>query len=251
MPAMKRYLRGISEKFGHLATWLPDEKLKLGDVGVLRDNRFYLKTSLSRLNIKYTVRPGNQGGDWGHSSGSDTVVSLDAAAKVPAAGETGGTANISFGGSGAFFFQALAARTETIEDMANVGAEIIYAYRRKEYERDWVVIDRIVTAKSATILISSSSSAKVDLAAKAPLTAVEMLADASLAVHASHTEGELTTFIAATELTPMFGASQLHTSFFSDHKVEPVRSEGSKTLPGSAAPEMPLEPVTLARWLGE
>jgi hypothetical protein len=212
----------MSERFGHLATWFPDTRVRLGDVGVLQGGRFFQKKTLEDLQIPFKVRAGSQGGDWDHSSGSDVQVQFSAATPEGAAAVPGGHAVVTFGSTGAFLFQAIDCRTETIENMADVGQEIVSAYRGGVYDREWIVIDRVVRARSATVLVSDSAGAEIELGADVPLAALPSLADASIGVKAKRWRGEVTRFVATSALTPLFGASKLRGLF--RPRVGPVRS---------------------------
>jgi hypothetical protein len=223
MSAVKQYLTGMHRKFDHLATWLPNEKLAIGDIGILRDGRFYRRTTLLALRIRFEVRNSAGSADWDHTSGADLQVELSAGNE--SAGDTTGHAVINFGAAGAFLFQARGVETETIDNMAAVSAEILSAHRAHRFERDWMVMDRIVRAKSAVILLSESKKARVVLAAPAALASMAALGDSALGVEIAGTEGEVTRFLMRDEHTPLFGASRLRDSLFGGPRVEPVRSE--------------------------
>ena len=231
MSAARRYVSKIHDKFDLLATWPLDEKLQLGDIGTLAGGRFFVRTTLSALRIGFHARSSSGTSDWDHTSGADLSVELQAGKDVV----------ISFGSSGAFLFQARAAATATIENMAAVGAEILYHYRAQGFERDWIVIDRLVTAKSATILISESKKARVVLRASEALLSVAGLGDASLGIQIASTQGEVTRLIASESVTPMFGASRLSESLLRGMRVEPLRSN----LPEPMSGDETLQRVTL------
>jgi hypothetical protein len=231
MTAARRYLGKIHDKFDLLATWPLDERLQLGDVGMLTGGRFFLRTSLSALRIGFRARSSNGSSDWDHTSGADLSVELQA----------GKDAIVSFGSSGAFLFQARAAATATIENMAEIGAEILYHYRAHAFERDWIVIDRLVTANSAMILSSESEKARVVLRASEVLVSVAALGDASLGIQIASTEGEVTRLIARGAITPMFGASRLSESLLRGTRVKPVRGDRLEALQG----DQTLQRITL------
>lgn len=245
MSTTTRYLKGMRDKFDHFATWLPDEKLQLGDIGALKNGRFYLKTTLERLKIRFAPRPGAAGGDWEHSSGSDVSVDFSAHASMAVPGAPSGGATVRFGHGGAFVFESIGCSTSVIENMAEVGNEVVLAWRSGEYEPSWVLIDRLVTARSATILISDSDSAEVELSASAPLGSMKSLADASLGVTAKRWRGEVTRFVAAAGITPLFGASRLHCRLLGGATMETYRNDDP------ASNEATLEPVSEASWLGD
>jgi hypothetical protein len=181
------------------------------------------------LNIKFAERAGNAGGDWHHSSGADVSVDLNLKAALNVAGAPSGAAVVRFGKSGAFLFQSINCRTSVIENMAEVGNEIVLAYRAKEFMPTWVVVDRLVTADSATILIADSESAEIEFSANAPLGSAKSIADASLGINVKSWKGEVTRFVAASCLTPMFGASCLHKRILSAPTFGTFRGDSEDT----------------------
>ncbi len=52
----QQYTEELHDKFGYLATWLPGTKLKLGDVGILKRDRFEFVTTLNDLGLPFTIR---------------------------------------------------------------------------------------------------------------------------------------------------------------------------------------------------
>src|SRR5258707_15241160 len=82
------------------------------------------------------------------------------------------------------------------------------------WEPGWAVIDTLVHANSATIVVSNSDSAALDLTAKVPVTLAN-LANLDTGLSAKSQSGEMIQFIAAKGLTPMFGLSRVKQSFLS------------------------------------
>jgi len=243
MTSARRYLTGMRSKFNHFATWLPDEKLQLGDVGEIKDGRFHLATTLERLKIRFSARPGATT-NWEHSSGSDVTVDLTlpdrpALSVAPRFGAT-----VRFGSQGAFLFQSTGCETSVIENMAEVGDEILFAFRRTRFRPEWVVVDRLVTTQATTIMISDSSQAQIDLVADAPFDRSQSLADRSLGIRVAGWKGAVTHFVACTALTPMFGVSRLRGSIVSGTRLEAYRSETTLVDQGA------LEPLNESEWLG-
>src|SRR5262249_32893410 len=116
MNPISRYLDGIHRELGHRATWLPDEKLKLGDLGVFDRGRFVLRSSLAQLNIKFAQRHGHGGELLSASAGSQLDTSIDG--RIADA-----SASIKFGRAGSFVFLASNTRTDAIADMVRVSQE--------------------------------------------------------------------------------------------------------------------------------
>jgi hypothetical protein len=70
----------------HLAAWLPNVHLALGDIGVVRDGIFEPVTSLKRLGIPFAVEPGGSGVELSYASTDKVTTTTKAGAKTgPAA----------------------------------------------------------------------------------------------------------------------------------------------------------------------
>jgi hypothetical protein len=226
MNSISHYLNGIHRQLGYRATWLPDDKLKLGDLGVFDRGRFVLRSNLAELNIKFTQR---------HGHGSE-LLSASAGSQLDSAGDAriaGASARIAFGRAGSFVFEASKTRSDAIADMARVGQEILFAFRAGAYRKNWVVIDRLVAAHTTTVLIAHSDSAEVVLGATAAIDSLLSLADSSLDLHVKSARGEVVRYLAATGLTPMFGASRLTASLWRDPEVEAMRGDGANVPPAT------------------
>src|SRR5690348_16304820 len=78
MPAIfEQYTHELEDKFGYLATWLPSTALRLGDVGVLKRDRFEFVTTLVDLGLETEVRGHGGAADYQYVSaaGADIVFS--------------------------------------------------------------------------------------------------------------------------------------------------------------------------------
>jgi hypothetical protein len=92
-----------------------------------------------------------------------------------------------------------------------------------------VVITELITADSATILISATEKAHIDLSAKGQVAPTGLsLADASAGLQVTRSSGVATQILAAQKLTPLFRASGVRKHFFGDPSFE-TRGEGAST----------------------
>ncbi|MDB5968523.1 MAG: hypothetical protein JWQ90_973 [Hydrocarboniphaga sp.] len=211
--AAKAYLQGLNDKFSYLGTWLPNGNRRLGDVGVQKGEEWKRVTSLRDLGITFTVRPGTQTIDFTHTSHSGVKLRSKLGGELKAAGATLAEAGIAieFSEEGSFVFQAASCRTDEIEDQVSLGEALIKLFEQGRWEREWSVIDTLVIAKSATIIVSNSKASMLELDAKTPLQLAN-LADASAGISVVSQSGDVTRFIAAEGLTPLFKLSRLRKS---------------------------------------
>jgi hypothetical protein len=242
-------------KFGYMPTWLPNAPLSLGDVGTLgSDGFFHRVTSLRDLKIDFTVRRGATPLDFSHSSEQGVAMTVGGGADADA-GPTHAKAKVTleFSSKGAFVFQAKGCVESSIEDQAKLGRDVITRFKSGEdWDPDWVVINTVVQAKCATILVSSSTSSKVEIAASGELPAGSVaLADADVGLRVLTQTGDVTNLLAQQKLTPLFRVSRikrgllarLKKAIFGETEFANVRSIGQVFDPNAGMePEAPPDP---------
>ena len=128
---------------------------------------------------------------------------------------------IEFGSKGAFILQAPETFGSEIGDRLNLRRQIIGSFTKGIWEKDWLVITRLVTATSATVLISKSSNVSLELSTKANLSgAVAALGAANAGINVKHLQGGTIGMIGGRNVTPLFQVSRLKSGFFGVPKFE-------------------------------
>jgi hypothetical protein len=234
--ASRIYVRGIYDRFKYLAAWLPNANLKLGDVGIRDGEEFKLKTTLQTLDIPFTVRVGKDAGDFTATSKSGLSLKTKIEGEVAAGTSIPlGKAGIAmeFSKDGAFFFQAVRCMQDEIENKSAVGQAVIKMVDGGTWDPDWVVVDTLVRASSATIVVSISQKAGLELTARAPVAEMNLAnLDAGLSV--SSQNGDLIHFIASEGLSPLYRLSRVHSSLIK----KLLGSPGAITFGGPAGAEV-------------
>ncbi|TAL34964.1 MAG: hypothetical protein EPN98_07870 [Phenylobacterium sp.] len=210
-----RYVREMREHFGYSATWLPTIALRLGDVGRLTGGGYEPLGSLADFGIGFETRTGVAYAELSYVSSNAVTFTAKAAGATPAAGSAlaHGDAGIqlSFAEKQAVFFQAAQCKTSEIAPLLVLEQQIVAAAEKGDWKKDYVVVTEVVEAQAATIVISSSGNALIELKAKAgaslaPATMVDLSADLSIAQ--SRDIG--TQLVAQGGLAPLFRARSLH-----------------------------------------
>lgn len=214
--AVRRYLDSIHDKFGYLATWLPNTPLKLGDIGLWTDAGFVPETSLRRLGVSVRRRKGASLGRLDHSD----IKTVQAKTGVTAGtGALTASVSVGFGETGGFVFQAEDCQVEQIDDFDTLAIELLDLFQQKIWKKDWVVVDTVVRVSRATIMVSTSQNATIEI--KGP-TALSELVQADLKVTAQ--SGSVTRFIGEAAMTPLFKARRVNERFWGllPAEIEPV-----------------------------
>jgi len=208
------YLKEIHRQFSYLATWLPNTHLELGDVGLLRGDTFVRETTLGDLGIPFTVRDGGAPVNFTWTSKSGISVETKAAGQA-AVGTTIPLAqagvSVKFSREGAFLFQAVGCLEDSIDNRPTLETHIKNLLLKNRWNRDWTVVDTLVRADRATIIVSNSGDASLDLTAEVPVAPAN-LTNVSAGFAVNRTRGAVIHFIAAEGLAPLFRLSRVKQS---------------------------------------
>jgi hypothetical protein len=219
------YSKGIKRKLANYwPAWLPGTRFTIGDIGILNRYLFEKVGELEELGLKYYAQPTDNSSPLDISSESDVSVSFKAAGETNSSFAHVGAAEaglkIEFGAQGAFILQAPETFESEMGDRLNLQRQIIGAFNRREWEKDWLVITRLVTASSATVVISKSSNASLELSAKVNLSgAAAGLGAADAGISIKHQHGDTLSMICGKNVTPLFQLSRLKTSIFGTPKL--------------------------------
>jgi hypothetical protein len=165
----RRYTRSIFENLRYRATWFPNERLQLGDVGVIDDGIFVARTSLKSLGVTFSRQRANSGAHFEYQSETGVSLSTKARGKLApgftALGRGEGGVLVRFKEAGAVVFSAPDCRLTEIRDTESLKPQLETLGRK--WSREWVIVTKVVTATTATILVANSKGAEVELKAQA------------------------------------------------------------------------------------
>lgn len=188
------YLKHMAKQTGYRATWEPNRPLFVGAVGKLEDGVFTIFSNLEKEGIIPEIMEDESQGFWDYSSSESVDISIKLAGKAPVAGsvltEADAGFTLDFKSQDAVVFQADKTLTHQIVNMGVIEKQIIEKYRNGDWPKDWLVINQLIEAESATIIISNSSNNQMDLKASANAgTANLKLTDASLGLQVVRERG--------------------------------------------------------------
>jgi hypothetical protein len=231
----KQYTRELFDKFSYLAAWLPGVPLRVGDVGIMRDGHFQRVSSLENLGFTFAVRQDHAAAQLDYASRGAVSVTFKAAGAIPPAGSVLGRASagvvIRMNRENSVLFQVLGASFPSIEDQLGLEHEIRRRHAAGEWNTDHLVVTEVLQARAATILIASSSDARVELSARGDLSAGSVsIADLDAGFEIAHFRGMHTRIVASEGLTPLFRARRLRSRFL----ARPVFRGGE---PGARDPD--------------
>jgi hypothetical protein len=201
---VKLYQQEMHGKIGFFATWLPSSSIELGDIGVLEAGRFRRVGSLKELGISHPAVRTGQAEDMSYSAFAKRSdgASLGAASVVPVAKAE---LSIQFSSEGGYIFEAIGIRQIEIEEKFALEASLLQAHEQGRWQKEWVVVDALYAAASATIIVSENSQSEIVLKASAavPLGSLP-LADPKLGLTVASSSGKLVHIIAANNLRPLY-----------------------------------------------
>ena len=223
---VKLYQREMHSNIGFYATWLPGDPIEVGDVGVLVDGGFRRMTSLEELGVSCDVRTGVTRQELQLTSTRGTKLTASAGASVPTIVKA--EVAIEFSHAGAFVFHASALRPQNIMHTSTVAASIVDAYRGGRWQQDWLLVEAVHIADSATIIVSVDNSSKIVLeAAAAGVVPAISLADPKIEFSVAATQGQIVHIVGGRSLHPLYSCLRLKRSFFAEPSLRPVRGVGT------------------------
>jgi hypothetical protein len=219
---VKLYQQELHKNIGYFATWLPGAALELGDVGVFQAGQFHKVASLTELGIPANAGASGAPQKLEYSSTESTSIDTGASGDLPATAKA--EVSVKFGRQGSFVFQALGVRSVQLADKVATIAKIVSAYENGAWQKEWLVVDSLYAADSATIIVSEDESAEIVLKASSTLPLASLsLADPALGLSVSATRGKLVYVIAGNGLRPLYSCLRLRKLPFHDPKVVAVR----------------------------
>jgi hypothetical protein len=211
---VKLYQREMHDNLGFFPTWLPGDPIEIGDVGVFEGGRFRRMASLSELGIGCKVEAGaaTQNVQYTSTQGTKVAATAGAAAAVGKAEIT-----IEFSREGAFVFHASHLQPHQLKNRVEAGQDIVKAYKKGKWNKEWFVVEALHTAERATIIVSEDTAAGLVLVASADAPIVSIsLADPKVSLTVASTRGKVVHIIGGKGLHPLYSCLRL----------QPVRGSG-------------------------
>lgn len=216
----ERYIKEMRAQFDYLSAWLPNAHLELGDVGILRRDRFERQTSLTELDIPFTTRERNHSVDLDYCSAGDVSINVTGAAGSPQVGPL--RIAVSFTGEHSVVFQAKACHVTEIANRHTLGRTVLALAESGQWQRDHVVITELLSTGPAVVLVSNNRDARIEMASSIPAVAADPLplASASAALDIISSRGIGVKIIAPDGLTPLFRAAGVQRRFLGDARFK-------------------------------
>lgn len=195
----------------YFAQWLPNATIELGTVGVLHGDVFIPKTSLQEegiTGIGEVADPSSTPLDI--QSHKDVKVALKLAGQVSTGAPSIPQANagvvVEFGHQGAYVIKAAASYEPRLGNVARLEDEILARYKAGKWKKEWVVVSQLVRTPKASILVSQTSSAKVEITAQGDATVGQAvkLGDVKFSFDITSEAGKVYNFLDSNNVTPLF-----------------------------------------------
>lgn len=225
MKTAKIYTKELKRHIQKIATWMPDEHLEIGQIGVMKNYGFIPKSHLDKKSIPFSIKKDPTASDIDYQTQGAVSISPLLSGNVPVAGQVPTTVKasvkINFSQKNAVVFKAKNVYHHYIDNLEEVEKAILQRYSEDSWEKDWVVITGLSVADSATIIISGAQNSEIALKAGADIAVAHIdIADASLGLQIAKDQNINVKHIAKQGLTPLFRAHKVKTPLFGKPKVD-------------------------------
>jgi hypothetical protein len=217
------YLDRIHNSTGHYrATWFPpDRPIHIGDLVKINDEGGLSNWgSLKGLGIEPEVEATPSSANMDLSYRRDVQIQPKLAGKVPLDGilskaEAG--INVKFNKGNEFIFEIAGYTTHVITNVAAIAVKVLELYKSGQWDKELLIVTELITADTATIIISGKGSSSLDLKLSADADIGDVkLTDASLQLKTGSKTGDVSEFISLKGISPLYKVMGLK-GWFSKH----------------------------------
>ena len=209
MSINKLYTQEIKKQTTYSAVWFPNTTVQPGDVGRLIDYRYQHIGHLKDFDIDCNITKNSNEMSFSYSS-ADSVsikVKLSGHEALPGSSLSISDAGvmIRFSKEKGIVFHLSKCKSTMIDNMKQVEDKIISLSKLHKWDDNMVVVTEAVKARSATILISNSHNAAIDLLATGVINLAKLnLADLNAKFDVASKSNLATEFVCDKKLTPLF-----------------------------------------------
>jgi hypothetical protein len=217
MSAVEVYTKEVHEQTHRYATWLPGDIITLGTVGYLEGKAFQPHTHLKNFGISAEeVKDPAAKADYTFASGGVTEVAGNASASgVPTSVGIGAAKlKINFSSAHSVYVALRGCVGSAFGDLVTLGDKILQLVKTGNWKLDWVVVTRLVTVASATILQAEAKGAAAELEGSISATPVADLLKVGAGVKMVSKSSVGMSIVTEPNLTPLLGLAQVRYTFF-------------------------------------
>ncbi|MGH3788626.1 MAG: hypothetical protein ACRDRG_19235 [Pseudonocardiaceae bacterium] len=220
----KRYIRELYDSLRYWGTWAPGVEVDLGDCGPIDNWVFRPERNVRDFGIEFDPDPAPATSPWSHTSDGAVSVEFQGTAetqRIPNVPRGAAGIRLKFSRKNAIVFAAVDGRHSRVVDIFDLKRQIVGKAQGGEFPEYYVVVTEVVTARSATVLLSESDEGEFVASASADFRAgIVDLGNASLNVTQRSQRNVRTEILARTSVTPLFNAFKLDRDWFGRIRVD-------------------------------
>ena len=205
---------------------------------MLDAGRFRLTGSLKELGIR---NPGIREGTPENMSYSSSARKSEGASASANAGPSVAKAEVSiqFTSQGGFVFEAIGMQNMEFAERLALANEILKAYERGRWQKEWLLVDAVYRASSATIIVSEDSASEMVLKASGDTLLGSLpLADPKLGLSVASSKGKIVHVVAANDLRPLYSCLRVRDPLFGSPSVGSVRGLAKDAIKALSRPSL-------------
>ena len=225
--AVRLYTDEIHDQFSYWATWLPASRIRLGDLGLVRNRVFSPQTSLADLGVSFETQR-SEVLNLQHATRDSVRATFQSAAAsqiIPQIPQGKAGVELAFSKTGGIVFVVKDGRQRRIRNLDAIGLKLLEFIQQGDVDREYALVTHVVDAAAATVLISGSSEATFVTSADVDFQA-GLLDLASTSAHFSRVSSKNleTEVIANQGATPLFKLAGFKKGgwFWGSPKVTPL-----------------------------
>jgi hypothetical protein len=218
----RQYTKEIYKEMRYLPTWLPNDPIRLGDIGIFFQYTFQRMSSLEELGIEFKTRKAENTTDIRYHTKGAVNVHVNNKTDL----NQGLNISVEFNRENTALLHVTEGVPVSIENYKSVGDAILKLHENGEWDKRYSVITDIFQAESATILIASQKNAGIHITSNLGQAFTEMnLANLNAEAGVTSHNGIQTMIIAKKKLTPLFRTRRIKKPLFRKSEFLSAREE--------------------------
>ncbi|MEM6700885.1 MAG: hypothetical protein AAF599_20955 [Bacteroidota bacterium] len=209
----------MNKRFLYRATWMPQRKMEVGQIGRFDNRKWTKEGSLADLGIE--IHTSSHSVDGNMEFTSEGGVSIGTRLKGGSAqvlqhlADANADVVVDFSKENAIVFKANNVIHHQLDKKILLKDKILALWKEGRWDKDYLIVSEVFEAATTTIMVSSGSNAKIELNATGDIGGKALdLADASLGFKVANNKNIGVQVIAASKLTPLYNVIGIRKSLF-------------------------------------
>jgi hypothetical protein len=256
MSLLENYVDTVRRETGMFALYPPNQRIRLGDFGVVRDGRFIRHGNIHDLDpsvpVQELVGAVKMNREFKSRKVRKTVIGAGASGSASGASARA-RLELDFGAESSVYFAVAGCTHKQLGNLGRVANAIVQRSKASQWNDEYRVVTALVESENTTVVLAREESSRVVLEADTELPAMIDMADAKLSLRLTFDSAASENWVtvkpeaSGQPLTPFCWFHHIDRDFFGNRPTFDPTAESARA---AIAPEQSFVPVEADRLRG-